>query len=181
MSGGYIPYHLRYNKAVERQAFIELLQRLTRYRSIHEYRYISFGGPFLEDFKLMHTYFGMNDMQCIEGDENVYKRQQFNRPLDCITCINKLSDSFIESYEFGDKKTILWLDYASPKQLKEQLLEYVKVLEKLDEGDIFKITLNADPESICRNNAVGESLYIKRMDAFKSKVHPYFPCLFIHI
>lgn len=174
-SGGYVPYHLRYNKAVERQAFIGLLQRLSSYIAIHNYQYISFGGPFLEDFKIMHTYFGMHDMICIEGDANVHRRQMFNKPLDCIKCVNTVSNEFIDTHNFGEQKTILWLDYTTPSQLREQIVDYVKVLEKLDAGDVFKITLNADPETICKNDQAGEKLYTKRLDAFKSKVHPYFP------
>ncbi|WP_407928292.1 O-methyltransferase, partial [Collimonas silvisoli] len=57
MSGAYVPYHLRQNKAVDRQLFVDLLTKLNRYKAIGDYSYVSFGGPYLEDFKLVHSHF----------------------------------------------------------------------------------------------------------------------------
>ena len=84
MSGGAVAYHLRENKAIERGLFIELLTRVGRVANISDYTYIGFGGPFLEDFKALHASLRIAKMISIEMDENVCKRQAFNRPADFI-------------------------------------------------------------------------------------------------
>lgn len=151
-SGGSIPYHLRQNKAIERNLFIESLRRLNNYTNISEYVYIGFGGPFLEDFKQVHNLLKVNKMISIEGNDNVHKRQQFNKPLSCINLGDtpEMSGDFINRYNFDDK-TIIWLDYAMPSQLNTQLNELVSLITKLKPKDIFKITLNANPESLGKN------------------------------
>ncbi|MDX6913592.1 O-methyltransferase [Pectobacterium carotovorum] len=148
-TGGSIPYHLRQNKAIERNLFIESLRRLNNYTNISEYVYIGFGGPFLEDFKQVHNMLKVNKMISIEGEANVHKRQQFNKPLSCINLGDRpeMSGDFINRYNFDDK-TIIWLDYASPSDLNSQLNELVNLITKLKPKDIFKITLNANPESL---------------------------------
>jgi len=65
MSGTSIPYHLRQNKAIDRYAFLELLSRIDRFCNITEYSYIGFGGHSLEDFKYVHSRFGINNMTSI--------------------------------------------------------------------------------------------------------------------
>jgi hypothetical protein len=148
-TGGSIPYHLRQNKAIERNLYIESLRRLNNYTNISEYVYIGFGGPFLEDFKQVHNLLKVNKMISIEGDENVHRRQYFNKPLSCINLgeTPEMSGDFINRYNFDDK-TIIWLDYAMPSELNSQLNEIVSLITKLKPKDIFKITLNATPETL---------------------------------
>ncbi|MCL0160726.1 O-methyltransferase, partial [Klebsiella pneumoniae] len=102
------------------------------------------GGPFLEDFKQVHNLLKVNKMISIEGDENVFRRQQFNKPLSCIDLGEEpeMSGDFINRYNF-DEKTIIWLDYAMPSELNAQLNEIVNLITKLKPKDIFKVTLNA--------------------------------------
>lgn len=154
-NGGSIPYHLRQNKAIERNLFIESLRRLNNYTNISEYVYIGFGGPFLEDFKQVHNLLKINKMISLEGDENVFRRQHFNRPLSCIDLGStpELSGDFINRYNF-DEKTIIWLDYAIPSELNAQLNEVVNLVTKLKPKDIFKITLNANPETLGKDPSV---------------------------
>ncbi|ELY5835240.1 O-methyltransferase [Cronobacter sakazakii] len=148
-TGGSIPYHLRQNKAIERNLFIETLRRLNNYTNISDYVYIGFGGPFLEDFKQVHNLLKVNKMISIEGDENVHRRQQFNKPLSCIALGEEpeMSGDFINRYSF-DEKSIIWLDYAMPSELNAQLNEVVNLITKLKPKDIFKVTLNAHPETL---------------------------------
>lgn len=154
MSGGSVPYHLRQNKAIERNLFVELLSKVNRFKPISDYTYIGFGGPFLEDFKLMHSYFGSTKMISLESDLNVYSRQLFNSPLDeeCISCRNVSSGNFIDSYSI-DGNAIIWLDYASPKLLGDQVREFSSLITKLRSYDILKITINANP--VCLGDPVG--------------------------
>ena len=156
-SGGNIPYHLRQNKAIERNLFIDTLRRINNYTNISEYTYIGFGGPFLEDFKQIHTALKINSMISLESDENVHHRQRFNKPLSCIQLgdVPELSGDFLNRYDFDDK-TIIWLDYAIPSHLNIQLSELATLITKLKPKDVFKITLNANPESLGKDPAVAD-------------------------
>ncbi|HDL7342918.1 TPA: hypothetical protein PXN25_003831 [Yersinia enterocolitica] len=147
--GGSIPYHLRQNKAIERNLFIDTLRRINNYTNISEYIYVGFGGPFLEDFKQIHNTLKVSKMISLEGDINVHLRQKFNKPLSCIELgeTPELSGDFLNRYNF-DEKTIIWLDYAIPSDLNIQLSELASLITKLKPKDVFKITLNAHPETL---------------------------------
>ena len=81
MNRSFIPYHLRQNKAIDRNLFIELLRMINRRFLIRKYEYISMGGPFLEDFKGIHASTGISKMTSFEMDRNTFLRQKFNRHL----------------------------------------------------------------------------------------------------
>lgn len=149
--GGSIPYHLRQNKSIERSLFIDLLAKVARYRNISDYTYIGFGGPFLEDFKLLHSVLRMHKMISLEGDKNVFARQGFNLPLTCIRLENQVSGDFLTAHEFSEP-SIVWFDYAIPRLLAQQLAETQSLVSKLTSGDVFKITLNASPEPLGKPN-----------------------------
>lgn len=147
-TGGSIPYHLRQNKAIERNLFADLLSRVGRYSNISDFRYIGFGGPFLEDFKHLHSALRISDMISLESDPNVYSRQKFNQPISCIDLRLESSTEFLSNYEFSDdKNNIVWFDYATP-EIGQQLSELHRLVEKLGHGDIFKITVNANPATL---------------------------------
>jgi hypothetical protein len=147
MSGGFVAYNIRQNKAIDRSLFVDMLVRLGAKIPIHEYEYISMGGAFMEDFKLMHSQFGMERMISIESDERVLRRQKFNRPLSCVRLVKDTAGQFIDRYSFN-RPTIMWLDYASPKNIGTQLSEVEGLVGKLDKYDLIKVTLNASLDSL---------------------------------
>jgi hypothetical protein len=141
--GASIPYHLRQNKAIDRNLFIDLLVRIGRYVNISDYEYISFGGPFLEDFKLVHGSLRISKMISIEVDENTTRRQAFNKPISCVALRHQSSQAFLDTHEF-EHPTIIWFDYSKP-ELGVQLAEVNRLLTMLKHGDVFRFTLNASP------------------------------------
>lgn len=147
MSGGWLPYHLRRNKAVDRAIFMEFLSKLNSYRQLSNYGYIGFGAIHMEDFKLIHSLFAIRNLVCLEMDELIFNRQKFNAPLGCIKLENKSSSNFFEDY-YPESNVIVWLDYASPKEIGEQIKEFQALLPKLQEFDVVKITLNANPNCL---------------------------------
>lgn len=147
MSGSSIPYHLRHNKAIDRNLFVDLLSRVGRFRNISAYRYIGFGGPFLEDFKTLHAALRISKMISIEADENVSLRQKFNLPLSCMELRNDNSGEFIADFDFYED-CIVWLDFTDPSKIGEQLAELEVLINKLQSGSVFKITLNAAASSL---------------------------------
>lgn len=156
MSGAGIPYHLRPNKAVDRNAFIECLQHISSICDIKKYRYVSLGGPFLEDLKLIHTQLGINDLVSLEQADHVFKRQNFNMPLNCIECLHKNSGEYIDENDFSNVNYIIWLDYASSKERPQQLTEIATLLGRLKEFDILKITMNANPDTFGSVESISE-------------------------
>jgi len=171
MTTSVFPYNLRINKAIERSIFIDLLIRVNKFKLIDEYTYIGFGSTHLEDFKMIHTTLGINKLISIEKDQKVYKRQLFNKPINCIELINCSSGEFIQEYEF-DNNCIVWLDYESPKQLNEQIREFQSLIEKCGYYDIVKITVNANPEALGTNNGSEskEELYKRRLEKLRSRI-----------
>ncbi|NHB12210.1 hypothetical protein GWK53_37650 [Burkholderia cepacia] len=172
-AGGSIPYHLRQNKAIERNLFVDLLSRVGRYRNISDYSYIGFGGPFLEDFKHLHSVLRMTDMTSIEIDVNVYERQKFNKPVSCVRLLHTSSSQFLIDHTFT-KASVVWFDYARPNELGSQLAETQNLVAKLGEGDIFKITVNATPETLGKPGG-GEDLREYRRNKAADRLGQYGP------
>ncbi|MGP9767414.1 O-methyltransferase [Halomonas sp. AOP13-D3-9] len=158
MSGGTVPYHLRQNKAIDRNAFIDFLQNINGIASIKDYTYVSFGGPYMEDFKWIHGTLGLTKMISIENDEDVFARQAFNQPFGFIHCEQKDSSAFIEGSINDETPYIFWLDYANPSQTFEQVDEFGQLIEKLKPMDVVKITLNANPRTLGNPETVKDKL-----------------------
>ena len=159
---------MRQNKAIDRYAFIELLSKIDSYCGISKYKYIGFGGHSFEDFKYIHSRFAINDMTSIEQNKEVHKRQKFNKPHNCINCLLKSSNDFINEFQ-ADKETIIWLDYTTPSQIRFQIDEIQSVVSKLAHSDIVKITLNAHSSSYSTDS------HEKRFNTLKNKLGDLFP------
>jgi hypothetical protein len=174
MSGSRIPYHLRHNKSIDRNLFLELLNMINRYNDISKYVYYGFGGAFLEDFKLIHNQTGIKAMISIEQEEEVIKRQKFNSPSKCIKYKHIKSDQFISDFN-SSKPTIVWLDYASAKELGSQLNEIGNLSSKLKSKDILRITLNANPNTLLDEKNVPEDEDLKelRCNKLESRIGRY--------
>ncbi|XZN91637.1 MAG: O-methyltransferase [Microcoleus sp.] len=176
MSGASIPYHLRANKAIDRYAFLELLSKLDRYSSIFQYKYIGFGGHSLEDFKYIHSRFGLENMLSIEECADVYNRQKFNLPHSCIDCLKQSSSQFIDEFE-RKQETIIWLDYVRPSELRTQIEEFQATISKLDILDIIKITVNCHAASYVQSQQSMSSSDLKnaRISKLKTVLGDLFP------
>lgn len=142
MSKSFIPYHLRQSKAIDRNLFLDLLGAINRKFAIREYEYISMGGPFLEDFKIVHNVTGISKMVSFDESGNTILRQKYNRPFKCVRLKHETSSEFILRYTFPHK-TIVWLDFTTPSRLQHDLSDVVALLGKLKRGDVVKVTLNA--------------------------------------
>ncbi|WP_049848403.1 O-methyltransferase [Trabulsiella odontotermitis] len=153
--GNTIPYHLRHNKAVERNLFIDLLNKVNNCLNISDYIYVGFGGQFLEDFKIMHSALKIKKMISLEKTENTHDRQKFNMPVACVDIGEKpqTSGEFLTNYNFKKRtRHVVWLDYTEPSELNEQLNEVQLLCSKLNPYDIIKVTLNAHAETLGKDN-----------------------------
>jgi len=157
ITGATIPYQLRPHKAIERNLFISLLKILDTSSNINlkKYRYVGFGAAFLEDFKLLHLECGISNMDCIEIDFFAYSRQCFNNPYHFIKIYNISSTDYITGVEFKyDMSQIIWLDFAAPKDLRQQLLDIELLVEKVNDLDILKFTFNCQISSFVKSNKI---------------------------
>ena len=152
MSGGSSPYHLRLNKSIERNLFIELLKIISRCTNISDYWYIGFAGPFSEDFKLIHSALRITKMKSLETESNVFERQKFNYSPSFIEYINTSFKEFLETDFYqsskGDMNAITWLDYADARQTLAQLQEFRDLVSNSMPNDVIKLTLNANSNTV---------------------------------
>jgi hypothetical protein len=163
VSANSVPYHLRTNKTIDRDIFLDLLSRLKLSSPIQEYEYVSLGGPMLEDFKLIHYRLELSKLSSIEKDPSVITRQEFNKPFNCISCIQTTTKTFIDDFT-AVNPSIFWLDYTTT-QWRSQFEECRTLISKLNFHDIFKVTLNANPDCLGNQNDGDEKI----IENFKNK------------
>jgi hypothetical protein len=174
MKGGRVAYHLRPNKAVDRHLFVDLLTRIHGFTSLARHNYVGLGGPFLEDFRLIHSHFGISKLISVEAEVAVWKRQKFNRPLSSIKCLQTTSGDFIATYDTTNN-AIIWLDYASEDHRREQLEEVQLLLTKLQPSDVLKITVNANPETLGYGNLEVDERLRRRVERLKEVIGDFLP------
>lgn len=146
-AGSSLPYRLRPNKAVDRELFLSLLMRLAPKLALENYHYVGLGGPFLEDFRMIHGRLGITKMTCVETNKDVHKRQLFNRPVASIECVNKSLEDYLDE-TYLDNPAIIWFDYTNPKPITSQIERFSSTIGTVPIGSILRITLNANPESL---------------------------------
>jgi hypothetical protein len=139
-------YHLRSNKAVDRLTLIDAIKRSTKLGGdISEYTYYGFGGPYLEDFRLLYEFYPEIKMISIEDQDEIYKRQRFHVPCNAVQLkLRKMEfRSFLAQYESGQEKSIFWLDYIDLRF--GHFEEFMILLEKVSPSSLIKITLRCEP------------------------------------
>lgn len=174
-------YHLRPNKYIDRHLFVQVLSGLRKKYVIEKYQYIGFGSFMFDDFKILHNQLGIVEMISLENDETVYKRALFNKPYRCITIQHVKSSDFIDTF-LREKNFIFWLDYTNPAELGGQLSEFCSLINnKMESGDIVRITLNANPGSLDDKNCTimeGRSqtqIYKNRIEKLRERIPDYMP------
>lgn len=146
-AGSSLPYRLRPNKAVDRELFLSMLMRLAPKLSLEKYQYVGLGGPFLEDFRLVHARLGLSRMTCVETEEPVHKRQLFNRPIESVECVHSTLEEYLDGHEFT-MPAIVWFDYTEPGGITTQIERFAQTIGTVPIGSVLRVTLNANPESL---------------------------------
>lgn len=136
-------YHLRLNKMVERLLFVELLHRLDGLlpAKIEQHTYVGLGGPYLEDFNLIHGTFGNEDMISLEIYDWVLTRQELNQPHSAVKLRLQSTAQFIESFTLDEQRYVIWFDY-SKQDWDQQIYECCELLRKLPALSLFKVTFS---------------------------------------
>jgi hypothetical protein len=182
-SGSSLPYRLRPNKAVDRELFLALLTRLAPKMGLQKYHYVGLGGPFLEDFRLLHSRIGIGGrragrtvgrLTCVESEPDVHKRQLFNRPVASIKCVHSTLEDFLDRTTFSTP-AIIWFDYTEPIGRLAQMRRFASTINKVPLGSILRITVNAQPEPRPADQAVTVDLQEWRRSRFSEQFGTYVP------
>lgn len=175
-AGSSLPYRLRPNKAVDRELFLSLLMRLAPKLALEKYHYVGLGGPFLEDFRMIHGRLGIARMTCIETEDQVHKRQIFNRPVASIECVHKSLEEYLDETDF-DAPAIIWFDYTEPKGITNQVERFARTVGSVPIGSVLRVTLNANPGALGRptGNLSEAELMEWRLYAFQRRLGSLFP------
>jgi hypothetical protein len=147
-----LSYKLRPNKAVDRELFLDLLSRLAGPLRLDRYEYVGLGGPFLEDFRVIHARLGVSKMVCVESEESVHHRQRFNCPVPSIECVHSTLEDYLDSKNFDDP-AIIWFDYTDPHGLTDQIERFARTIGEVPLNSILRITLNSNPGSLGKPDA----------------------------
>jgi hypothetical protein len=134
-------YNIRIGKAADRLLFREMLVRLASTLGLDEYHYIGLGGPFLEDFRLIHEVFPAMRLTSIEKAAQVWRRQRFHLPAKQIRTLNCDTNHYFANLHDESERVIVWLDFTDLRH--SRLQEIWGLLPKLAPGSLLRVTLRA--------------------------------------
>ena len=134
----------------------------------------------LEDHKMVHRIIGIKRLLAFDLDEKTVKRQEFNRPVASCKCIAASSGNVVDEFDnvMKDHKLddangfIVWLDYTSPSQIHHQVREFQTLIDKLKDGDIVRVTVNAHLNDQVDMRAAGKPIPVaERRKTGLEKLH----------
>jgi len=167
------PYHLRPNKAVDRYLLVEILDRLEVLFDWSEYTYLGFGGPYLEDCRLIHEHHPEINLCSIEIDSDTHLRQNFHKFTSKLTCRHYelgygsfLSTDFVEG-----TKAVAWLDYTDFTY--KNFEEFISTIQKVGENSFVRITLKARLDKALIHMEEGEKNQF--VDEFRTRYNDVLP------
>jgi hypothetical protein len=125
---------------------------------------------------------GTENLISLEADPIVHKRQLFNLRPSYIKCREETTADFVSNFDsfvdnYRDKEFIIWFDYASPRERREQIIEYQTLLGKLQTSDILKITMNANPHTLGeqRSDESVEDIQKRRLEVLNEQLDSFLP------
>ncbi len=173
-------YHLRPNKAVDRNLFVESLVYLGKMVDISHYRYIGFGSYEFDEFKMIYRTLGIEDLHSIEMDSDVFRRQKFNKPYSCIQLFNKTCGEYFDEDYDNNRHSIIWADFSEANKKHSQCQDISNICSKMQKGDVLRITMNANPTGISTAGKQASDVPPQerkklRFNALREELNEYFP------
>jgi hypothetical protein len=138
-------YNLKVNKEADRAVMIETIRRaIPVFGKESDYRYIGFGGPFLEDMKRIHSAFPLIKLISIEGNAETLKRQDFHRFInqEKLSLLEGKSHAYLRTQYEPQGKEIVWLDYLNFG--REELSDFVFLATRVAAGSMLRITVRGE-------------------------------------
>jgi hypothetical protein len=138
-------YNLRPNKAVDRSLLVERIHELedAGLLSVKNSAYYGFGGPFLDDFRILSERFPSMSFHSLEKTTHTYKRQKFHKFSPKIRLHHRSVEGFLanEDMESADH-LVWWLDYTNLGI--NELRDVTSLANSLSPGDFLRITASAN-------------------------------------
>jgi hypothetical protein len=183
MSGSSLPYWLRHNKMADRKLFLEVLLRCSGLVRFQECAYLGMGGAASVDHSDMHRKLGISKLVSIEDPAVGVQRHIFNSPNRLIVFEEATIhdfvanfDYFCEKWEVVESQKVIWLDYTKPSEIGAQLREFSEIIDRCDDGDIIRITLNANPSSLVpADGQEAEVIRSQRLAKLEERLDEFFP------
>ena len=153
-TGASIPYQFRPSKYVDRQVFVSLLTRYSKWRGLENAGYVSMGAYTMADHAQMYQKLGIVRLLSFDGDEAIRARAHFNRPIELCRCETMMTHEVAKQIKTirsdldveAGSPLIVWFDYTKPLT-SSNLGEIGDLLSELSEGDVVRITVNLKPEN----------------------------------
>jgi hypothetical protein len=175
-------YNLRPNKAVDRSLLVERIHELEEAQLINtkDCVYYGFGGPFLDDFRILADHFPWMSFHSLEKKAHTYKRQKFHKFSPRINLHHHSVEQFLANEDMKSAAHLIWwLDYTNLGE--NELKDITSLANSLSPGDFLRVTANADvmfdieqlPEAF-RQTAFKDAVR-EEFDRFKSKYEGYLP------
>ena len=168
-------YHLRPNKYVDRFLFVNCLSKIGSVINLNAHRYIGFGSYLFDDFKLVHDQLNISSMVSLEANPAVFHRACYNTPYKCIRVINQTSTDYIAGDDWGNKRSIIWLDYTNPAEIAQQFSDIASLTNIMERHDIFRVTFNANVSSLGRPDGTDLTLSEYRLEKLKARIGEHLP------
>ncbi|WKV11449.1 hypothetical protein Q3Y49_14680 [Marivirga harenae] len=148
--------------------FCELIQELSIFRNIKEYRYIGLGSTYFTDFSLIHKMLGIHKMISIEKDEENKNRFIFNKPYSCIEMKFSSTNEVLPTLDWNDP-SIVWLDYDQSLDLNI-LKDIETCTANLKETSLLLMTVRAQHFQPQNKPDSNDELWKMRLDDLESKI-----------
>lgn len=184
-AGATIPYHLRTSKMVDRSLFVELLRRLERIVRLDDYVYASMGGYPMADHHRVHRVLGLRRLFSFDENPETVRRQIFNKPIRECRCVELTTGEFVEDPDRAYREAgianrtgqIVWLDYTRPRDLGQNIAEFVSLLGSCEHGDVVRITLNGNERALPGGSPDLSKVAVleKRFEWLSEQVGQYIP------
>ncbi len=162
-------YNLKVNKEADRAVMIETIRRaIPLFGTESDYRYIGFGGPFLEDMKRVHGAFPSVKLVSLEGNVETFKRQDFHRFIndDRLELVFGKSHVYLRTKYVPEGKEIIWLDYLNFG--REELADFVFLATKVATGSMLRITVRGEWKDKLPGAAAPKDEWAKVFHSFKN-------------
>lgn len=138
-------YNLRPNKAVDRSLLVDRIRELEKFDLLNSRKcsYYGFGGPFLDDFRILSDRFPLISFHSLEKKVHTYQRQKFHRFSSHITLHHRNVDSFLANEDLESTDNLIWwLDYTNIGV--NELRDITSLANCLSPGSLLRVTASAN-------------------------------------
>jgi hypothetical protein len=138
-------YNLRPNKAVDRSLLVERIHELEDVDLLNtrSCAYYGFGGPFLDDFRILSEHFPRMSFHSLEKTKHTFRRQQFHKFSPRIHLHHRSVDGYLANEDMESANHLIWwLDYTNLGV--NELKDVTSLANSLSPGDFLRITASAN-------------------------------------